>query len=360
MGVLVLLVAVVFGCRDKEPAQQQAEEEFLVTIGEVKTLDLDYRLNRVGSLETKESVMVKAEAEGRVEGIFFEEGDAVESGRILGKLDDAKIKTTIQQLQARLRQLALQIANSERTLERKSPLVKEDLVSKQDFDDLQTKLEIERATVKEIKAQLAHNQELLNDTEICAPFQGVASERQVSVGDFLRIGDPIVRVVQLNPLEISFRVDEKEKTRLYVGQPVETSVAAFPHQKFHGTVYFISPDIDMNTRTFLVKGRIENDQNLLNPGMFAEVSIVTETRKNALMVPWESVVQLEEEIYLYVVNTATAKKVPIRLGLIREELAEVFGDLEPGQKVALEGKYALHDGAKVKILEKPQSPKTRK
>ena len=351
IGIFLLLVILTFGCQKKENAHQKADNGLLVTLGEVKTMDLDYHLNRVGTLETKESVTVKSEAEGTVKGIFFEEGDAVEPGQLLAKVDDAKIKTTIDQLEARLRQLELQLANSERTLERKRPLVKEDLVSKQDFDDLETKLEIDKATVKEVKAQLAHNRELLKDTEVCAPFSGVTSERQVSVGDFLRIGDPVVRVVQLNPLEISFRIDEKDKSHVFLNQPVEVTVTAYPDTVFRGNVYFVSPDIDISTRTFLVKGRINNDENLLNPGMFAEVSIVTKTHKNALVVPWESVVQLEDEIYLYVVNSDTAKKVPVTLGLIKGELAEVFGDLKPGQKVVVDGKHALRDGAKVKVLE---------
>jgi membrane fusion protein (multidrug efflux system) len=352
IGIFLLLVILTFGCQKKEDAEQKAENGLLVPIEELKTMDLDYHLNRVGTLEAKESVTVKSEAEETVVGIFFEEGDAVEAGQLLAKLDDAKIKTTIQQLEARLRQLELQLANSERTLERKQPLVKEDLVSKQDFDDLETKLEIEKATVKEVKAQLAHNRELLKDTEICAPFPGATSERHVSVGDFLRIGDPVVRVVQLDPLEISFRVDEKDKTHVFLDEPVEITVTAYPDSVFKGKVYFVSPDIDISTRTFLVKGRIDNDQNLLNPGMFAEVSLVTETHKNAVVVPWESVVQLENEMYLYVINSDTAKKVPLKLGLVEGELAEVFGELKPGQHVVVEGKYALREGAKVKILEK--------
>jgi len=104
-----------------------------------------------------------------------------------------------------------------------------------------------------------------------------------------------------------------------------------------------------------VKGRIDNGQNLLNPGMFAEVSMVTETHRNALVVPWESVVQLEDEVYLYVVNTDTAKKVPLKLGLIEGELAEVFGELKPGQHVVVDGKYALRDGARVTVLQKPHA-----
>lgn len=300
--------------------------------------------------------MLKAEAEGRVTGIFFEEGNSVKEGQVLAKLDDAKIKTTMNQLEARLRQMEIQLGNSERSLQRKQPLVNEDLVSKQDFDDLQSKIEVEKATIKEIKAQLAHNQELLGDTKVRAPFSGATSERQVSVGDFLRIGDPVVQLVQLNPLEVSFRVDEKYKTNLYNKQPVTVTVEAHPGKRFQGEVYFISPDINITTRTFLVKSRIANDENLLNPGMFAAVTIITETHKDALVVPWESVIQLENEVYVYVVNTTTAKKVPVKLGLVSGGIAEVFGSLKVGEAVVQEGKYALRDGVKVKIVTGLQTP----
>ena len=346
--VLLILPVLLWGCVKKDATK--LDEASPVTIGKVTLKDLFYTLQRVGSLEAKESVVLKAEAEGSITGIFFEEGDLVKEGQVLVKLDNAKFKATMAQLDARLRQTEIQLANSERTLQRKEPLVKEDLVSKQDIDDLQSKIEIEKATLKEIKSQCAHNQELLDDTEVRAPFAGTVSERKISVGDFLRIGDPVVQLVQLNPLEVAFRVDEKYKTNLYPQQPVTLTVAAYPGKKFQGEVYFISPAIDIATRTFLVKGRIANETNALNPGMFAEVTLVTEVHKNALVVPWESVIQLEDETYLYVVNTTTAKKVPIKLGLVAEGLAEVFGNLKVGQSVVREGKYALHDGAKVGIV----------
>ena len=342
------MLLFVYGCKAQEEIKK--DEAIPVTLGKVKSMDLLYTLQRVGSLEARESVLLKAEAEGSVTGIFFEEGDWVKKDQLLVKLDDAKIKATMNQLGARLRQMEIQLANSERSLKRKEPLVKEDLVSKQDFDDLHSKLEVEKATLKEIRAQLAHNRELFDDTEVRAPFAGATSERKISVGDFLRVGDPVVQLIQLNPLEVSFRVDEKYKTNLYLQQPVTLTVAAYPGRKFQGEVYFISPDIDISTRTFLVKSRVANDQALLNPGMFAKVTIVTETHKNALVVPWESVIQMENETYLYVINTNIARKVSVKLGQVSGGKAEVFGNLKAGQPVVQEGKYALRDGVAVKIV----------
>jgi RND family efflux transporter MFP subunit len=202
---------------------------------------------------------------------------------------------------------------------------------------------------------LAHNRELLKDTEIRAQFSGNTSERHVSVGDFLRVGDPIVRLVQLNPLEVSFRVDESYKSKLYPSQPVTVKVSAFPDKEFRGEVFFVSPDLDIDTRSFLVKSRIANEDHLLNPGMFAEITMVTETHRDAVVVPWESVIQLENEVYVYVLNTDTARKVPVRLGLISGGIAEIFGELKPGQLVVKDGKYSLHEGKKVKIQESKES-----
>lgn len=350
--VFVMLFSAA-GCNNG--VEEEPDPRPPVAVDKVISEDIIYKLQRVGSLEAKETVMIKCEAEGRIQDILFEEGGWVEKDSILIKIDDAKIKTTMDQLKARLRQTETQLANSLKTLKRKEPLVNEGLVSQQDYDDLIARIDIEKATLVEIKAQLAHNRELLEDTEVRAPFSGATSERQVSPGDFMRMGDPIVRLVQLNPLEISFRVDEKYKEYLTPRLPVTVTVAAYPDQTFKGEVFFISPDIDITTRTFLVKGRIDNKMLLLNPGMFAEVTIETKTHKDALIVPWKSVIQLEDETYVYVVTDGTAHKVPITLGQLSEESAEVFGDLEPGQAVVTDGKYTVKDGTAVKIIRGQES-----
>ena len=143
---------------------------------------------------------------------------------------------------------------------------------------------------------------------------------------------------------------EKYKTKLYPQRPVTPTVSAYPGKKFQGEVYFISPDIDIATRPFLVKSRMANKTNAFNHGMFAEVTMVTEVHKNAFVVPWESVIQPEDGTYLYVVTKTTAKKVPVKMGLVSGGLAEVFGNLKAGQSVVQEVKPALHDGHKVRIV----------
>ena len=165
----------------------------------------------------------------------------------------------------------------------------------------------------------------------------------------MKVGDPVVLVVQLSSLEISFRADEKYKSRIYLNQIISIAVSAYPGRQFSGEIFFISPEVDVRTRSFLVKGRISNEKKLLSPGMFAELTIITETHKDALVAPRESIIQLEDEVYLYKIKADSAEKVPVRLGLVSEGVAEVFGNLKPGDKVVIEGKYALHQGARIEI-----------
>ncbi len=188
----------------------------------------------------------------------------------------------------------------------------------------------------------------LADTLIRAPFAGVAGARTLAPGDYLRVGDPVVTVVAPDPLEISFQVPERFLPKVVRDQPVTLRVAPHPDREFTGRISFIAPRVDVGTRTFQVKARVTNAERLLSPGMFARVEVVTDVFDDALTVPWESVIQTESETYLYTVEDGIARKVPLRLGRVTPQWAQVFADdLQPGASVVLEGKFAARDGARV-------------
>ncbi len=131
-------------------------------------------------------------------------------------------------------------------------------------------------------------------------------------------------------------------------EPRKLGVAG--EQEFTGRISFISPRVDVATRTFQVKAEVSNDQRLLSPGMFARAEVVTEIFEEALTVPWESVIQTESETYLYAVEGEVARKVPLRLGKVTPQWAQVYAeDLQPGAAVVLEGKFAARDGGKVSV-----------
>lgn len=349
---LLLLVAVAVlstGCSDSDTQDVRQESPAVpVILGEAQTRRVELILEQVGTLAANQDVTLRAESEGRVVNIAFQEGREVARGDLLVQLDSERIEAAILSLQARMAELNARLHNQLRTLERNRPLVERNLISQLQFDNLETEILETRSQIDGVQANLAQERTRLADTRIRAPFAGVVGARTLGVGDYLRPGDAVVSVVDLDPLEISFQVPEALKPKLSLGQGVSLRVAAYPQQVFEGVISFIAPRIDISTRTFQVKAQIDNAERLLSPGMFARVEVITDVFEQALTVPWESVIRTEEDTYVYTVEDNLARRVPIRLGRITANWAQVLeGDLAPGAPVILEGKFAARDGMRV-------------
>ena len=364
IGICVVAIfAVLAMYRDKAkspaPAAIPASKAVPVTTGTVKVMRIEYILEQVGTLTASQEVMLRSKAQGRVMDIYFEEGKGVKKDDILVKVDDAKIVAEIKNLKARIDQLEIRLENKDRSLERNRSLVEQNLVSKEMYDNLQTEINEIKSQITQAKANLLQQQESLSDTLIRASFNGVAGPRNFSVGHYLKVGDPVVSIVDLKALEIAFKIPEKYKQRLMPDQKVHIVVDAYPEKKFTGEIFFIAPEVSVDTRTFLVKARVDNSEKALNPGMFARAELVTEVHENAVTVPWESIIQTESETYIYIADENTAKKISLRLGKVTEDRAEVLDThLSDGQTVIVEGKYSVKDGSEIRIVEVNTSAQT--
>ena len=346
LNILLASTIVFLGCGSKETPSKK-DIPIPVTLGKVKSMDVHHTIKQVGTLEANETVMVKSEAKGKIKQIFFEEGKRAREGEVLVKLDDAKIKAEIESIESRIVQFQAQLANTKRNVLRNKDLLRDGVINQKEYDDILTQRKIGEATIKEAEANLLLAKEQLKDTSIGSPFNGFTSERLVSIGDYIGLGDPIVKVVQTDPLKLAFRIPEKYAPSIKIGKRVQVTVEAYPDDEFFGNIYFISPDIDTATRTFLVKAKMPNQDNKLNPGMFANATSTTEIHHNAMVISWEALVIKENEAYVFRVDSDIAKKVPVKIMLVFEGQAEVEGDLSPGVYVVKEGKFSLKDGDRI-------------
>jgi membrane fusion protein (multidrug efflux system) len=350
---LFLCLMFLLGCQGDKADQLSGENSRIsVTAAQIETMDVHHYLKQTGTLLANETVLVKSEAQGKIKEICFEEGTKAGKGDILVKIEDVKLRAETKRLKAQIEQYKVQLANTEKTLKRKRRLLKGAVVPEQEFDDLAAQQGIEKAIIKQVQANLIIAQEKLDDTEIRSPFDGITSERLVSVGDYIAVGDPIVTVVQVDPLKVSIRIFEKFKEKIHIGMPAEVTVEAFHGEVFVGSVYFISPDVDVKTRTFLMKAIVPNPDNRLNPGMFANISIEYEKHKDAIIVPWEAVVQLEDRAFVFTIVENKAHQVPVTVLKVFDDKAEVAGSLTPGQQVILEGKFTVEEGDMVVVQDK--------
>jgi RND family efflux transporter MFP subunit len=350
----LIIVLLLGGCGEKKSEAPRPEPPAVpVLLGEVTARKVELVLEQVGTLTASHDVTLRSESEGRVVEIAFREGQPVRKGEVLVSLDAAKVRASIVNFEAQITELGARLENKLRTLERNRPLLEKKLISQLQFDNLETEIAEVRAQIAQARANLVGEEVRLADTVISAPFAGVAGVRTLSPGDHLKIGDPVLTVVDLDPLEISFQVPEKFKPKFSLGQIVNLQVAPYPERTFSGRISFLSPRVDEATRTFQIKAQVDNGAQLLSPGLFARVTVITDVFAEAVTVPWESIIQTEQETYLYTVQDNIARKVPVRLGRITPEWAQLLdSELTPGSAVILEGKFASRDGGRVA----PKSP----
>jgi len=349
--LLLSMNVILQGC-GREESLPEKDSAIPVTLSMVTSMDVHHTIDQVGTLEANETVMVKSEAQGKIKKIVFEEGRQVTEGELLVKLDDAKIKAEIESIKSRIVQYRAELVNTKKNVLRNEDLLKDGVINQKPYDDIITKHDVGKALLSEAQANLLLAQEQLKDTSITSPFKGFASERFVSVGDFIGVGDAIIRIVQTDPLKLAFRIPEKYAPSITTGKQVAVTVDAYPGETFSGTIYFVSPDIDTATRTLLVKATVPNRDNYLSPGMFAHITVTVALHPDALVVPWDALVVKEDETYVFRVAAGKAQKVPVKVLLVFDGKAEVEGDLSPETSVVREGKFSIRDGDTVQQVDR--------
>ncbi|MCW5637662.1 MAG: efflux RND transporter periplasmic adaptor subunit [Rubrivivax sp.] len=310
-----------------------------VEVGRVEAATLADDAQAVGSLRSRQGVMLRPEVSGRVAAIGFLDGQRVKRGQMLVQLDD-----TLQQ--AQLKQAQAQASIARTNLQRNRELVLENFVSQSAVDQSAAALEVAEAQVALAKAQLQR-------MRIVAPFDGVAGIRNINLGDYVKDGADLVSIEDLSQVLVDFRLPERFVARVKTGQGVEVSLDALPGQRFSGRIDALDSVIDANGRSLLVRARLDNPGGVLKSGLFARTRIVFATRDNALVVPEEALVPQGSRQYLYkIVDGAggtMAERLEARIGLRLPGKVEVLEGLAPGDRVVTAGQARLGRGESVPV-----------
>ena len=323
-----------------------------VEVGKVEVMALADDAQAVGSLRSRQGVMLRPEVSGRVAAIGFTEGQRVRQGQLLVQLDD-----TLQQ--AQLKQAQAQASIARTNLQRNRELVLENFVSQSAVDQSAAALEVAEAQVALSKAQLER-------MRIVAPFDGVAGIRSVNLGDYVKDGADLVNLEDASSMSVDFRLPERYLARLKPGQPVEVQVDALPGRNFSGRIDAVDSQLDANGRSLLVRARLPNPQGELKAGMFARSRTVFAVREQAVVVPEEALVPQGGRQYLVkVVDGPTgpvSQRIEARLGVRLPGRAEILEGIAVGDMVVTAGQARLMrgDGLALRVVEiggaAPRSP----
>ncbi|MGI9233527.1 MAG: efflux RND transporter periplasmic adaptor subunit [Woeseiaceae bacterium] len=284
---------------------------------------------------------VIAKVPGEVREILVEEGDDVEAGQILARLDGDRLRLELNESKARLRKL-------ERDFQRNEDLRKKGLVSEGDFDEIQFELEALQAAYNLASLELDY-------TQIRAPISGVVSERFIKLGNTLEVSDPVFSVTSLEPLVTYLHVPEREYRQIAPGQPVGIDIDALAGTRILAEVTRVSPVVDPDTGTFKITIEISDAERRIKPGMFGRMSIVYDRRENALQVPRSAVVEEMGTTSVFVVEDNVAIRKSVKTGFSNDGRMEIVDGLVDGDRVVTVGQVGLKPDAEVSVINAPDA-----
>jgi membrane fusion protein (multidrug efflux system) len=305
-----------------------------VEVSQVAIQKVADRFESVGTIEALEAITVVSEIDAAVKALPFNEGGFINRGKLIAQLDDLQLAAETARAEA-LR------AQSKATYDRVKAIVDQGAGAPQDLDDAAAALKVADANLDLARARWTK-------TRIVAPFDGIIGARRVSVGTFLRTGQAITDLANIDEIRVTFSAPERFVSRLDKGATVSVSTPAFSGFLLTGKIIVVEPMIDAATRSARIVARVSNRDRKFRPGMSANISAILSERPNAITIPSEAVFGSGNQLFVFVVQPdSTVSRVPLKLGLRLPNVVEVVDGLKPGMTVVRAGHQKLFEGGKV-------------
>ena len=318
-----------------------------VEVAKVESMTLVDETQAVGSLRSRQGVMLRPEVGGRVKQILFTDGQRVRKGQLMVQFED-------QLQQAQVAQARAELSIAEANHKRNQELVAQNFISQRSLDESAAALEVSRA-------KLALAQATLQRLQVLAPFDGITGLKQINVGDYLKDGADMVNVEDIDAVLLDFRLPERFQAKIRAGQKAQLTVDALPGRPFSAIVQAVDPLIEANGRSVGVRGCIDNRQQQLRPGMFARVNAVFGSRDNALVIPEEAIIPQGGRTFVVKVvagdkpDALISQRVPVKVGLRQPGKVEILEGLSAGDTVVTAGHQRLQkDGTAVRVVDLAQ------
>lgn len=329
-GAVVLLMS---GC-GKKGGDAPPEPVVDVAASHPERTTVEVTIPAVGTVEADERVVLQPETAGLIESLHFVEGQRVKKGDVLFRMRSRKEEAQVAQARA-----DRDLAHS--NLERARTLAGTKAISQQELDLMESTLAARAATY-----ELENRR--LEERLITAPFDGVVGPREVSAGQYVNAGVPLVTLVEDARVKVRFRLPERQLSLVRTGQLARVQVNAYRDRRFEGKVELVNPEVDASTRTVEVRLMVPNGDGLLRPGMFGRVELVLGTRPEALVVPESALIPALDDFGVYVVSGERAKLVPVKVGVRLPGKVELESGVTAADLVIVAGTQKIGDGTRVK------------
>jgi multidrug efflux system membrane fusion protein len=349
-----LVVGAAAAACSKPPAERPTVVP--VQLAAATTISAPLTIQANGAVEPLQAVAVEAQVGGIVDTVAFNEGDDVQAGQPLFRIDPRPFEAALRQAEAALARDVAQSQSAQRDADRYKALADKDYVTKSQADQAVAAAAATAATVKSDSAAVDNARLNLNYTTIRAPISGRSGRLLVRRGNLVKAGgDPLVVINQLRPILVRFPIvqhDFPSVQRRFQGGNVPVNVVTADSTRVGevGTLAFLDNTVDSLTGTVIAKARFQNQANSLWPGEYVRVSVQLDVQNGAVAIPTRALLAGQEGSYVFVVGSArTAEVRPVSVGRSVGELTTIAKGLAPGEQVVVDGQSRLTPNAKVDV-----------
>lgn len=336
-------------------AKSKPAEAIPVVTAVVKQEDVPVRLTANGTVSAQQTVAVRPQLSAAIRSVNIREGQFVRKGERLFTLDARTEDANLSKTEGQLAKSRADLRNAERNLERQRELFRQNFISQAALDVAENQVDAMRGQLAVDQATVQANLVARGFSEITAPIAGRTGAISVYQGSLVQPNDALVSITQVDPINVSFTLSEREFVPLEEALAngdvvVNVGLDAASGQMRTGHLIFIDNMIDTASGTIRLKAEFPNADNHLWPGMFVTVALAPRTLAGALTVPVQAVQTGPERKFLYVVDSDNkVSLLPVNVRLVQDEVAVVEGDgIAPGARVIVEGAQNLRPGSVVR------------
>jgi RND family efflux transporter MFP subunit len=370
LGTVLLIPAVALVLwrvlASSEAASPQAgPPEIPVAVAAVELQDVPHLASGIGSVQSLNSVLLRPQVSGVVTDVLFEEGQQVERGALLARIDDRSIIANLRQAEAEKARNEAQLKAARLDQSRYDNLLAEEAISRQTVEQQVALVEQLEAAIRSNEATIAAQRVQLSYSQITSPVNGRVGLRRVDPGNLVQSGDAegLVTVTQVDPISVIFTLPQEllwTVQRLTHGA-TDARVGAYDRDGGtllgEGELTTIDNQVDAATGTIRMRAQFTNTEGRLWPGQFVTIRLQTGMSGDALVVPARTVRQGLQGSFVFRVREQRAEVVPVQVGYSNDEIAVIISGLHSGDIIVSDGHSRLTPDAMVTVVEAPEAAK---
>jgi len=355
--VIIAIAMTIDACSSRSKDKYGSGKAVPVTVAEAVQKDVPMQLSAIGNVEAYKTVSVRARIGGELEKVYFTEGDYVQEGDLLFLIDPRPYQAALKQAEANLARDSVQAANAEKDAQRYAVLVKQGIVTKEQYEQMRTAADALHATVKAEQAAVENAGLQLEYCKIKSPITGLTGKLMFDRGNMIKANDdkPLVVINQIQPIYVSFSLPEKDLPAIKKHQnerklKAEAFIPGLKAAPPAGELTFINNTVDTSTGTILLKATFANSDRRLWPGQFVNVALTLGIQPGAVVIPSQAVQSGQSGSYVFVIkNDRTAEMRMVEAGSAANGDLVIEKGIQAGETVVTDGQLQLSTGTNVEI-----------